>query len=632
MRTAVMLVALLMAMQDGRAQQAYAVADIPAVLKSRADAVVRQESIVVDMQAPTKVRYLVMQAVTVFNRAGEDRARLVIYYDKNVAIRRVSGRVFSGDGLQEGKFTQRDLKDESAVSSFSLYEDNRVKHFLPAMTSYPYTVEYTYELELKQNLIIPAWRPDVYRDVAVEHSRYTFVCGPSDEVRISAANYRGEPALSSAEGRKAMTWEVADIPAQRYEPYSPVPETYQTVVKIAPVDFSYYKRNGRYTNWHDLGRWVYDALLADGLALPERTVQEVKQLVGGLTSDREKAKVLYDYLQRKTRYVSVQIGIGGFKPMSASEVDRLGYGDCKGLVNYMQALLNVAGIPSYYCVVQAGDAKRDLQADFAGMQGNHVILCLPFEQDTTWLECTSQRAPFGFLGSFTDDRVVWACTPEGGRLLRTPRYGAAMSTQQRQAKLELDAQGNIAGKVETVFAGGQYDNHLELAESTGTEQTKLLKQAYDIDQIRFSQIAYQKGDGETPALVETFRVALDRYAPENGGQVFLITNMFNRGRTIPAVKNRALPVYINRGYTDEDQITFTLPAGYRLAATPLDEEIDSPFGYYHATVRQEGDTIVYYRRFTLNEGTFPPDRYAAFCAFINRVSALDSYKAVLTTR
>src|SRR3546814_899435 len=250
---------------------------------------------------------------------------------------------------------------------------------------------------------------------------------------------------------------------------------------------------------------MFVALLSGGMALPAQMVAYVKALVAGLASDKEKAAVLYGFLQRKTRYVSIQIGIGGFKPMAAATVDRLGYGDCKGLVNYMRALLAVVDIPSYYCVVEAGNAKRGIRADFASMdQGNHVILCVPLEQDTVWLECTSQRLPFGFLGSFTDDRTVWACTPEGGKLLKTPGYAVAASTQERRAELQLAGDGTVAGHMQTVFSGGQYDNHLEIAESNGGEQMKMLKAAYDIDHISFGHIDYQKPDGEMPALVEAF--------------------------------------------------------------------------------------------------------------------------------
>ena len=56
------------------------------------------------------------------------------------------------------------------------------------------------------------------------------------------------------------------------------------------------------------------------------------------TDPIEKAKIVYKYMQEKTRYISVQVGIGGFKPMLAKDVDRLGYGDCKALSNYTKAL------------------------------------------------------------------------------------------------------------------------------------------------------------------------------------------------------------------------------------------------------------------------------------------------------
>ncbi|WP_257668260.1 DUF3857 domain-containing protein [Parapedobacter tibetensis] len=612
------------------AQQDYAVAQIADSLKSRANAVVRHQHIVVDMLAPTKVRYHVKEAITVFNKGGERKARMVIYYDKSTAIKRVSGRVFDADGFQIGKFSHKDFSDESAVSSYSLYEDSRVKHFLPSVTSYPYTVEYDCEIERKQNLIIPDWRPNTSRDVAVEESQYTFMCGASDAVRTKSINYAGEPIVGSLDGRTTRTWKVSTIPAQRHEPYSPDPETYQTIVRIAPVDFVYYKHKGSYSNWQELGKWMHHALLTEGSALPAGTVQEVRSLVEGVETDQEKARVLYEYMQRKTRYISVQIGIGGFKPMAASEVDRLGYGDCKALVNYMQALLMVVDIPSYYCVVNAGSAKRDIQPDFAEMdQGNHIILCLPFEKDTIWLECTNQRVPFGFLGSFTDDRTVWACTPEGGQLLRTPRFDEAESSQIRHAELVLDGDGNLSGKVETMFAAGQYDNHLEIAESSGMEQLKLLKETYDIDHIGFRNIDYQKSNAERPTLVEAFDVTLAKYAPENNRQIFMVANVFNRRGTIPTIKNRILPVYINRGYTDEDYIVYTLPANYVMVSPSFDEVIETPFGYYHAILSQDGDRMTYHRKFILNEGTFPAEQYIEFSAFINRVSMLDQYKAVL---
>ena len=70
----------------------------------------------------------------------------------------------------------------------------------------------------------------------------------------------------------------------------------------------------------------------------------------------------------------MQEGIGGWKPIAANKVDAVGYGDCKGLVNYTKALLDAVGVKSHYSVVWAGQRKTSVEKNFFSMQGNHVIL------------------------------------------------------------------------------------------------------------------------------------------------------------------------------------------------------------------------------------------------------------------
>ncbi|RZL30040.1 MAG: DUF3857 domain-containing protein, partial [Pedobacter sp.] len=164
------------------AQENYDADLIPSALRNRANATIRNEETVVDMRSRDNVLYSVKQAITVLNKNGDENARLVLFYDKNTAIKSIKGEVFNEFGKLTHKFSQSDFKDESAVQGFSLFEDNRVKHFLPAVNSYPYTVVYTYEIRFKQNLNIPNWIPKPSADVAVEKSTYTFICKPTDTV------------------------------------------------------------------------------------------------------------------------------------------------------------------------------------------------------------------------------------------------------------------------------------------------------------------------------------------------------------------------------------------------------------------------------------------------------------------
>ncbi|SMC95531.1 DUF3857 domain-containing protein [Pedobacter africanus] len=610
-------------------QEDYTADQIAPALKTRATAVIRKMETTVNMQADDHVIMTVKKVVTVLNKNGDEQAELTLWYSKNLAIKSAKGIILDAFGKPTGKFTLSNFSDHSAVSDISLFEDDRLKHFAPTVLNYPYTVVCEYELRFKQNLMIPVWRAGGIPGVAVASNSFTFTCKPEDKIRIKSTNYKGEPEITESPKSKSMTWTVKNVPAFKPEPFAPDPESYCTTIKIAPEAFNYYGYKGNYQNWKELGMWEYTELIKNRQNLPADAIATVKTLVQGVDNDKDKARKIYEYVQRKTRYISVQIGIGGHMPMQASEVQQLSYGDCKALVNYTQSLLNVINIPSYYCVVNAGNFKKDMDADFASMnQGNHIILCLPLKNDTTWLECTNQAIPFGFLGTFTDDRTVLACTPEGGKILRTPALTTSMNIQKRRAELGLDEEGNVQGSLNTVYSGAQYDNCNQLIGQSLKEQLKLLKGTYDIGNIDFRSCKIIQDKGETPRTTELLEFSIPRYASRTNNHFYLVPNAFNRKRTVPEVSNRTLPLFINRGYVDEDELIYTLPDKVEIEHIPKDTFIKNEFGTYQASIKKEGNKLIYNRKFVLNNGTHPAERYAAFTDFITDVSTADQVKVI----
>ncbi len=603
---------------------------IPTQLKSRAGAVIRNMETAVDMRAPENVILTVKKAITVLSKSAEDRASLYLYYNKSTSIKSIKGLILNAAGTAVAKFNQDNFVDESASSDYSLFEDARIKIYRPNALSYPYTVIYEYEIRYKQNLIIPDWYANPYPDVAVENTRYTFTCRPEDKFRIKSFNFKGQPAESNTDKSKTLTWKLANINAFKREPFAPDPDSYLTYIKIAPEQFSYYGYKGNYQDWNQLGKWVYDDLIKSRQTLSPSVIAEIKQMVQDLPTDKEKVKKIYDYVQKKTRYISIQVGIGGFQPFPAMEVERLSYGDCKALVNYTQSLLKAVDINSLYCVVNAGSQKKDMEADFASMdQGNHIILCVPLKNDTTWLECTSQDSPFGYLGTFTDDRSVFACTENGGKILRTPALQTETNLLKRKATLSISNDGDIEGSLQTELSGSQYDNYDRIIHQSYTEQLKLLKEEYDIDNINFSDIKLSQRKDEHPLTTESLKLSIDKYAPKTEGRLYLIPNIFNKSSIIPEVKNRLLPVYVNRGYTDEDEIVYQLPAGYQLEYKPENSFINTPFGSYTISIIVTERQLTYKRKLVVNNGTFAADQYQGMVDFYSAISASDKGKVVL---
>lgn len=630
MKKPVLLFLLMVMMVLARAQDNYPVSAISADLLPRASAVVRYMDMSIQVRSPRQVLVRVKKVVTVLNQSGDDAGEVFIWYNKDHKIKSVKGMLYDQFGIASAKFTEKNFSDRSAASNSSLFEDSRIKHFAAAQKSYPYTIEFEYEIESKQSLNFPEWFPNSAPGVAVERAGFSFTCPADFNIRYKAVNYPGEALITEADGQRRYAWEVHSLRAFRSEPYSPDPESYLTSVKIAPDRFIYQGIEGSFTDWESYGTWMYESLLKGRDEIPAQTAAQVQSITRDIEDPREKARKVYEYMQQKTRYVSIQVGIGGYQPFPASQVDQTHYGDCKALVNYTQGLLKTVGINSYYVVVASGDKKKSALADFASMsQFDHVILAVPIGQDTIWADCTSKENPFGYLGTFTDDRLAVACTPEGGKLIRTPRFHTDSSSQIRNASFQLDSLGNVSGQMETHFSGWQYDNRDFLIREVRTEQLKKIPEIYNIDNIEVEDFHLRQNKVAHPLTVEKIQFRARSYGAINGERMFVPLNRINQSPLPPEIRNRENALYINRGYRDIDSLTIDLPSGYEVDFIPNHVSLSHDFGSFESSVEVKDGRLFYIRNIRLQEGTYPSEEYAALVQFYRAISTADAARLVL---
>lgn len=626
-----LLVGLLLCCGIVNAQSNYSADRIPQSLLPYASAVIRNDETTVNVKYPDNVVYHVKRVITVLNKNGDEKADPNIYYDKITTIKYIKGQVYNEYGKAIKKISASDFDDYSVSDGFSLFRDDRVKHYRKAMTEYPYTIEYEYELKVRQSMYFYNWEPQPEPGVAVEKGTYTFLCEPGFKIRYKTINLP-DPASAgnTKDGLNTYAWHVAGLKAIRQEPFSPNEQNLLTTVMIAPEIFAYESFHGSFTDWQQLGKWMNDNLVTNREELPEQTVEFVKQLVENISEPKLKAKKIYEFMQQKTHYISIQVGIDGWRPFLASDVDKDGYGDCKALVNYTKALLRSAGIESYYCVVYGNPyEKQSIMSDFASIQGNHVILCLPFKNDTTWLECTNQRIPFGFLGDFTDDRTVLALTPAGGKLMHTPKYSSDENLEKRKADFTLNEQGELSGSMQTIFKGTSYDNREEIVRDASKERIKDIKKYYAINNMEVKKLEYKQDKSSRPSTMEEIELSAKEYAAVTDGKIYFSLNSVNRAHPLRQAINRVNPVCIQHGYSEQDDITYTLPNGYRLESEPIKKHITKPFGNFIMTMSLDGSKLVYHRSLQLNDGTYSKDTYAELVDFFQTAVDADEYNVVL---
>ncbi|TCD26924.1 DUF3857 domain-containing protein [Pedobacter psychrodurus] len=617
----------LVSVNSALAQIDYDVAKISENLKKDAVVVIRNEESFFDVKGLGEAKMDYKVAITILNKAGESYGEMAEVYDKFSSIYNIRATLYDAAGKKVKDYKSSDIKDQSLISDFSIFEDNRLKLLKFVSITYPYTIEYSYSQDYKGLLSFPSWHDLKGFGVSVEKSAYTIQKAKNYKMRyITSPNL---PTDSVINGEKVQyKWKSANVAAVADEPLSTGIDNISAWVKASPNQFEYDGTTGNFDNWKNFGSWLF-TLNQDGNKLPEATKLMVQNLIKDAKTPKEKIRILYNHLQQNTRYVSVQLGIGGFRPILAEKVAQVNYGDCKALSNYMKALLNEAGIASNLIVI--GNDMPSLNPNYSSMgQANHMILCVPLAKDTTFLECTSQYKPMGFIGYSNSDRNVLMVTEDGGKIVHTPTYNAKENYQIRKTKITLAEDGTASSEIKSTYGNAQFEENFPMTLMEPVDLRKTIIEESPIPVAELISYKYAQPDKTLPVLTEEINFKTNPLLTKGGDKLFLVINQVNRRESVPLkVEGRKTYFAVPFSYNDDDEISYILPKGYNVEFIPKDITITSEFGSYTAKFSVKDNTIIYSRTQSMNNKKYPPEKYGEYVDFYKKIFQADKQKAVL---
>jgi hypothetical protein len=618
------------AFPPGLLAQSYNALLIPDSLKKEARAVRREDEMILEIKSPSRAITKERHVYTILNENGDNIGGYTSRYDKFTSINSISGYLYDASGKELKHIKKKDMEDRSYVSEGTLMDDERYKEYNFYYRTYPYTVAYEEEDEINGILDFSDWSPLYNSGISTQHSKYVIIAPKDYVVRYKPVNCSFQPVIAESGDKKTYTWEVSNLPAKLTEPHGPRWREMAPHVLMAPSDFEAQGYKGNMSSWENFGKFINQLRIGRDV-LPEDVKKKVHELTDNLKDPKQKIYALYDFLQKNTHYISIQLGIGGWQPFPADYVASKRYGDCKALSNYMVALLKEAGITGKYVVIYGGEEVPDLVDDFPSLQGNHVISCVPLGKDTVWLECTSQTESPGYMGSFTGGRKAILIDESGGHIVRTPSYSTSDNLQSRQVNASINNDGNLDADVNTVYTGIKQElPHGLMNELSGDEREKYLNQLLGLPTYKVDKSHYEEQRGAIPVMKEYLHVLSPNYANVTGKRLFITPNLFNKSTTrLPADSVRKYDFVDKEGYKDIDSITISVPSGYSPESVPQDVHIDSKFGRYTISAKVQADKIVYFRSDERFAGRFPNSDYQALVKFYEQLYKADHARIVL---
>jgi hypothetical protein len=551
-----------------------------------------------------------------------------ISFNENEELDILEAQIMDLHGNVLRKIKNKEITTLNDRSIGTFYSDYFVKEFDLKWNQYPYLIKYRYKRTSENYISLVKWTPNYWLKIPVKKASLT-VTLPSDLKHYMDYSDDNLSFTSiEAENITTLQWKAENIKIEKEEEMCPELIELAPHVFIIPHRF-FYGLEGYADSWASFGVWLSGlALGADQITDSEKQV--VDQLLKGIKDPYKKIEILYHYLQDNTRYINISLGIGGLKPYPASYVCEKKYGDCKALTNYMQALLKYAGIESFYTIIYAGDKPVRINPDLVSNQFNHVILCVPLDGDTIWLENTSSYMPFNHLGTFTQGRYALLVNDSLSSLVKTPSLNIndVEEFSEFEVNINLQGMGNMTANMN--LRSDPYETLLTLHKAGVTkEKEKYIKkiipfknfelESWDIElRHRDSLNIYLKAD----LKIKNQILSLGKYFSVVGPNSIVpkLEKPENRNYPVrisyPTFKN----YHIRYNIENPDKLDFILPEKI---------EIDSPYGFFSQESYMNNEQVVQEFSFKLHTGEYTIKDYNLFFNFIKSVEVAQKKSIIL---
>jgi transglutaminase-like putative cysteine protease len=595
-------------------------------VKKNAHIITRYKNQVFEVFDIDKATLNIHDITTVVDAEGSSALNFGYHTSKFVVLDDVEIKVYDASGKQVNKYRKKDMYTRAVGDG--LIDDGYYTSFKVPAPSYPCTIETKYEVKFKGTLFLPAF-DIISPGEGVEISTYTARVPKDLDLRFKEKNISLKPEITEDAKTKTYKWTVRNLPPFEDEEGAMGDEYHFPAIELAPNKFSLYGVQGELSSWKNFGLWTYN--LHKGLdELPEAKKAFFSDLVKNAVDDREKVKILYQYLQKNFRYVSIQLGIGGWKPFSADFTDNKKYGDCKGLSNYMKAALKAVGIKSYSALINSEVNGSPVDPSFPKNNFNHVILCVPQARDTIWLECTSDMAEFGVLGPSTENRNALLITEEGGILVPTPVSKPGQYQLKIVTTLALKEDGS--GETQSVIkASGHFRTYLEhyLTEKKDDQKVFLVRGLGFKQPNEFDLKKKEDQDMHTSQLNMWLEKIPEFVA---GNKMFISPRLYKFLRDrLPKTEKRKLDFYFSNPFEHVDTTIIQLPAGFVMDALPTGKELSCAYATYTTRywVNEEQKAIYSTAKLVLKQQRIPAASYAEVKKLFDEIQLDDAQRIVI---
>jgi hypothetical protein len=415
------------------------------------------------------------------------------------------------------------------------------------------------------------------------------------ELNFAGFNIRKTSQYLSGEDADLITYSIQNLPATKQESHSPGPSYIYPHLFIMCKSAAAGGNTFTYFNTLDDQYKWYHSLIKNTVDDQNAITAKAKELISGLTTDVDKVKAIYYYVQDNIRYIAFEDGMAGFKPENADEVLRKKYGDCKGMANLTKALLTASGYDARLCWLGTNHIAYDYQTPSLSVD-NHMICALDLKGKTYFLDATESYLGFDEHAERIQGRQVLMEEGEKYKLTRVPTAAMSQNANTAIAKYQI-ADGAITGTVNYVWKGEEKESVLAGMNSTRKEKTTDAMMRYlsgDNNDYTITNLTLSPTETPDKDLTVSYQLST-----KNGISVFGKSYYLDLDHT-----RELMDASIKTGERHHDywfshktdirrEAELTIPAGLKVAYLPAALDLVTPDYEFHVQYSSTPAKVIY---------------------------------------
>lgn len=578
-------------------------------------------------------RVIERSRVRVHTPAGNNHIERGVTYDRSFeTVELLEARVTAADGTSRMfGLKEEDVVEVPWLGAYMLYQSSRSRSLVFAPPA-PGGVVETVSVQRTVRPELFAFSQVFNLDGVVGDVVRLVVDAPAGWDIESLATKGGAvadfaPIVDEKGGRRRLTWDrraTAPVPDDEWA----APWGERTEVVSVRLRRAVLKDGSEVTgpkDAADLSRvlaTMQQASVEDTPAL-RKVVTEVLGPTPTSLPKAERAAKLYAWTRDSIRYCAIEIGLGGWVPHAAGDVEGFRYGDCKDKANLLKSLLKIAEVDSRLVAIHSG-ARRNFRLPVVGANFNHAILVVDLDDGPVFVDPTTRTVAFADLPTSDEERFCLPVQPSGSDLVLTPSSSA--DTDRRVARYDLRFDGNeLRGDYDLVVAGAWADRlRDDLLESPIDERGKTVVRALSLRGARSKVVTTEN---EAPPLYPTPLHAKGKLERDIGNGVSAVSASQLLADELPQLSPRRSPVDVelwHRG-TIDDEVRLRVPKGLRVRRLPPAASSSSPTLEWSIAWSEEDGAVVLRHRLITKALRVAAADVAAFA------KELDGYRRASTS-